>query len=79
MFKGTNGGEEKKRMIEWMWIIMKSIASVYNDGIMKCTECCWIIEGGRKYIVIKGVNLVRVPQINGWNTSAKSLWAMNIY
>jgi hypothetical protein len=51
--------EEKRMTVN---NISQYFTSVYEDDLMKCTESCWIIEGGgrERERAIDGVDLIKV-------------------
>jgi hypothetical protein len=55
------------------WVILKCIASVYEDSIMKLTEDCWTIgeQGHRESISNSEVNLIKVQYMHVWDTTVK--------
>jgi hypothetical protein len=51
-----SGGSRRRKKNDREWIILNSTASVHEDGIMKCTENCWIIgeQGERENVSNRG-------------------------
>jgi hypothetical protein len=77
LFVWTGGrGKGKKKDSEKYWNTFT--ASVQEEGLVKCNESCWIIEG--KGNRIGKSNRWGLTEYSTWlNTMAKPLWTMNVH